>query len=66
VSSFRIEKTRTDNKIDVSPHADISTSGCQTQSGGSKLPDLFSSAGLEEIEPDVRDAAPHLAIAMHV
>jgi hypothetical protein len=30
-----------------------------------KLPGLFSSAGLEEVESDVRDAAPHLAIAMH-
>jgi hypothetical protein len=68
MSSFRVEKTNVDNKVEALPQLLRLT---QTQDSRlkptwvPKLPDFFSNAGLEAVESDVREAKPYLALAMH-
>jgi hypothetical protein len=68
MSSFRIEKMRPDNKVEALTRL-LRLS--QTQDARlkptwvPKLTESFSQAGLEEVESDLREAKPHLALALH-
>ncbi|KAI1496242.1 S-adenosyl-L-methionine-dependent methyltransferase [Biscogniauxia marginata] len=68
ISSFRIEKTDPKNKDDALTKLVNMFQGHDARlrpTWVSDLPRHFSEAGLEDVESDVKDAPPHLAIALH-
>ncbi len=68
MASFRIESTHPQNKVDA-----LRELLQMSQSRDSRLkptwvpllPTFFHQAGLEEVESDIKDAPPHLALAKH-
>lgn len=68
IASFRIEKTNPGNKVDALSKL-LKISQPQDTRFSPKwvpnLPTLFTDGGLENVQSDVRDAPPHLALAKH-
>ncbi|KAI5921202.1 S-adenosyl-L-methionine-dependent methyltransferase [Camillea tinctor] len=68
ISSFRIEKTDPKNKVDALTKLVNMFQGQDARlrpTWVSELPRHFSEAGLGNIESDIKDASPHLTIALH-
>ncbi|KAH7400550.1 S-adenosyl-L-methionine-dependent methyltransferase [Phaeosphaeria sp. MPI-PUGE-AT-0046c] len=68
VASFRIEKTAVSNKVEALTGLLALSQGQDARLKPTWVPGLaglFELAGLEQVQSDVRDAPPHLALAMH-
>ncbi|KAA8627694.1 umta methyltransferase family protein [Pyrenophora tritici-repentis] len=68
VASFRIEKTEASNKVEALTGLLALSQGQDARLKPTWVPGLarsFELAGLEQMHTDVRDAPPHLALAMH-
>ncbi|KAI1321364.1 S-adenosyl-L-methionine-dependent methyltransferase [Xylariaceae sp. FL0255] len=68
LTSFRIEKTNPTNSTEgLQQLLKLSTSQDTRliPTWAPRLPDLFSEAGLDDVQDDKRDAPGHLALAMH-
>lgn len=68
VASFRIEKTEVSNKVEALTGLLASSQGQDARLRPTWVPGLaglFELAGLEQVHSDLRDAPPHLALAMH-
>ena len=68
VASFRIEKIDPKNKVDALRQLLTLSQGQDVRLSPTWVPSLaalFTDGGLRDVQSDVRDAAPHLALAMH-
>jgi len=68
MASFRIEKMHPGSKTDAQRQL-MTVSQRQDPrlkpTWISNLPDIFAKGGFEEVQSDVKEALPHLALAMH-
>lgn len=68
VASFRIEKTKPENKVDALRQLLNLSQGQDARLSPTwvpKLPAFFTDSGLGDVQSDVRNAPPYLALAMH-
>ena len=68
VASFRIEKTDPENKVDALRQLLRLSQGQDVRLSPTWVPSLealFIDVGFRDVQSDIRDASPHLALAMH-
>jgi hypothetical protein len=68
MASFCIEKTSPENKTDAQRQLLTVSQGQDARLKPTwvpNLPSLFANGGFEHVQSDVKEAPPHLALAMH-